>query len=234
MLFSILEINLLFAFFISFLYLGVIAYKFRYDYAYIEEKSPLLRDELRTFVDTAKEDGELLNNLRTEVLKRVHTIKLSSLINTNLLTKRILILGMFGFFIILISVGDLHFNFIEMVGNTINEDIEIKMENEKGIRDGGKDVTYVNDNIEYGDLSEVFGDGNLANLDGDELSLELNLLDSEIVLGDYNDIKEREFFPPNFPKEIYTSYDVSYTERIADEHKRLIKTYFDEIAVKGG
>ena len=135
----------------------------------------------------------------------------------------------FGFFIILISVGDLHFNFIEMVGNTINEDIEIKMENEKGIRDGGKDVTYVNDNIEYGDLSEVFGDGNLANLDGDELSLELNLLDSEIVLGDYNDIKEREFFPPNFPKEIYTSYDVAYNERIAKENQKVVKKYFQQI-----
>jgi len=230
LIFSFFEISWLFALFFTFFYATILGIKIfsMNDFRYVEEQSPILRDELRAVVDNAKEDNFIINELRIDVLKKLNQLHVSSLMDKKVLGKRIGIIGFLSFLIILMGVGNLHFNLVDFVGNVVQDNLD-KVDIEKEIRKSGEELVYIDEDLVYGNLNDVLGEGKLAKLGDEELILELNLVDSQIILGQSGEIKNREFFPPNFPKEIYTSYDISYNEKVSQENIDVVKTYFETI-----
>lgn len=228
--FSFFEISWLFAFLFTLFYATVLGVKIfsMDDFKYVEEQSPILKDELRAVVDNSKAENFIINELRVDVLKKLNELQVSSLMDRKVLTKRISFIGLLSFMVILVGVGDLHFSLVDLVGNVVNDKVD-DLVVEAGVREGSKDLVYVDDDLAYGNLNEVMGEGKLAKLGDEELTLELNLVDSQIVLGSSGEVKDREFFPPNFPKEIYTSYDISYNEKVSRENIDVVKTYFEAI-----
>ncbi len=55
-------------------------------------------------------------------------------------------------------------------------------------------------------------------------------MESDADVNDINQIRQEDFNAPIFPKEIYTSYDVAYNERIAKENQKVVKSYFEQIS----
>ena len=65
---------------------------------------------------------------------------------------------------------------------------------------------------------------------GEELILTINPLESDADTSKVKPNSEKDFDKPTFPKEIYTSYDVAYNERINKENQKVVKNYFEKIA----
>ena len=99
----------------------------------------------------------------------------------------------------------------------------------EAVRTSSQEAVYRNISITEGNLSEVLGNKSLAKLKKRDLKLMINPLLSEADPGSVSAPRAESFSPPNFPKEIYTSYDVSYNEKIAKQNQQIIKNYFEQI-----
>jgi len=87
-------------------------------------------------------------------------------------------------------------------------------------------------NLSYveGNLDDILGNRSIAKLGVKELSLIIRPLESDADLNNIKQVSKEDFNAPIFPKEIYTSYDVAYNDRIAKENQKLVKNYFEQIS----
>ena len=101
--------------------------------------------------------------------------------------------------------------------------------NKIGIRNYGQDPVKLNFFLSEGNISDILGNKSIAELGNKELQLGIGQLQSDADLSIVDGESELDFNQPNFPKEIYTSYDVSYNEKIDKENQKVVKNYFDQI-----
>src|SRR3989344_4363308 len=101
--------------------------------------------------------------------------------------------------------------------------------NKIGIRNYGQDPVKLNFFLSEGNISDLLGNKSIAELGNKELQLGIGQLQSDADLSIVDGESELDFNQPNFPKEIYTSYDVSYNEKIDKENQKVVKNYFDQI-----
>lgn len=203
-----------------FVRIGVNFYKNKY--MIVEEKVPELKEQLRTVADNVHKTNPILDSLKEDVVRNVSKVRTSSFIDTNTVTIRILMLTFFSIIVVIFSFLNVNFDFKLGAGFFGEPDV-------KDARFAGEELIDLNLTYIEGNLSDILGRGSIARLGTQELQLKINPLESDADIGNIKKVKEQDFNPPSFPKEIYTSYDVAYSEKIAKENQKVVKSYFEKI-----
>jgi len=192
-------------------------------YLLVESNVPELKEQLRTVADNIYRTNPILDSLKEDVVKNMGKIRTSHFIDFNTITMRILLLTLLSIVVVIISFVNVKFDFA-LHGILPFVDLE-----KPGVRGAGQEVLNINLTYLEGDINSIFGQGSIAKLGTEELLLTINPLASDADINNIKKIKDKDFNPPNFPKEIYTSYDVAYNEKITKENQKVIKNYFEKI-----
>ena len=190
-------------------------------YSIVESKVPVLNEQLRTVADNINRTNPIIDSLKDDVVKKMKNVKTSYFIDYRNIIIKIMILGGIAFLVIFLAFVNVYFSGTFM---KLTEPIK-----EIGIRKSGDEIIYRNVSVTEGNLSEILGNKSLAKLQKRDLKLTINPLLSEVDPSNIGEVKPESFSPPNFPKEIYTSYDVSYNEKIARENQEVVRSYFEQI-----
>lgn len=203
-----------------FIRIGITFYKSKY--IDVEEKVPELKEQLRTVADNIYRTNPIIDSLKEDVVKNIGRVRTSSFIDTNTITIRILVLTLFSIVVVVLSFLNVNFDARLGFGFLGGPDIQ-------KARFSGDEVIDLNLSYMEGNLTDILGQGSIARLGNKELQLLINPLASDADVGNFKKVKEQDFNPPSFPKEIYTSYDVAYSEKIAKENQNVVKKYFEKI-----
>ncbi len=188
----------------------------------VEEKVPELNEQLRTVEDNLDKENTITTWLNDEVIAKMKKIKTSFFIDLNDLKLKSASILLISLIIIIIAILNVNFD-AKLAAQKINA---------KGIftRQPLQEVTRIDlASLREGNLSDIFGNKSLAKLGTKELELTLNPLQSEINLQELTEAEKQTFTPPDFPKEIYTSYEQAYTENVPKENQKVIQRYFQQI-----
>lgn len=184
----------------------------------IEEKAPLLKEQLITVADNWQEDNAIVSALNEEVLRKMKHIETSSFLDYGKLTRELTVLAVVSF----ILIGAAAFNVEFLSAKELVEDLQ-------NLRKGPYEVDEALLEIEESqNLSEILGEEKITELGQQQLDLEIHPLKSDVDIGKVNDPEERNFREVP-PPEIRASSDVSFEENIPKEYQRIVKTYFKEI-----
>lgn len=192
-------------------------------YRLVEEKVPELRYQLTTVADNKYKVNPIIDSLREDVVRNVHKVRAADFIDTNTVAMKVLLLAIFSVIVVIISYYNVDLDFNLDVGGLGGEFTAPR------VRYAGQNVSNVNLTYLEGNLSDIFGEGSIAQLGVRELELTINPLASDADVRNLRNVRDHDFTPPSFPKEIYTSYDVAYEEKIARENQRVVRDYFERI-----
>lgn len=191
--------------------------KYYYD---VESKYPELNEKLRTVHDNVNKTNDITDSLKEDVLKFLHSISLSYFIDFHMAYLKVLLVAIFSVLIVVFAF--------------LNVNLDVNM-GFKLITDGnavGANVSAQNMDLDYfeGNLSDVLGKKSVAKIGNKELNLIINPAESDADVNNIKKVSQEDFNSPSFPKEIYTSYDVSYNDKIAKDNQKLVKSYFEQIS----
>ncbi len=185
----------------------------------IEEKFPVLKEQLITVADNLKEQNEIVESLNQEVLQKMKEIRTSSFLSFGKLTRELTVMAVISFIII----GSAAFNVKFLDFNAAMKELrEFKPFEQYDINQ---------ELLEYEEsqnLSEILGDKSVTALGQQQLDLEINPILSDVDIGKVKPPEERRFREVP-PPEIKATTDVSFEEQIPKQHQRIVKTYFKEI-----
>ena len=191
-------------------------------YLDVENKVPELKEQLRTAADNVYRTNPVVDSLKEDVVRNMRKVKTSYFIDEKSIGIKLIILCGLAFLIVFLAFLNVDFTGKLDFGNLT--DINLI-----GTRNYGQEATRLNFFLSEGNLSEIFGNKSIAELSNKELQIGIKPLQSDTDLNIIEGASEQEFNNPNFPKEIYTSYDVSYNEKISKENQKVVKNYFDQI-----
>ncbi len=197
--------------------LAYIFYKNKY--LEVENKVPELSERLRTVADNVNKSNPIIDSLKEDVVKGMSKIKTAYFINYHWVAVKILAIAIISILIVVASFLNVNFQFSFS-----------KIPFASQLRLAGQDVANLNLSYSEGNLSELYGNKSIARLGNKQLSLFLNPLESDADINSIKQVTKEDFNAPSFPKEIYTSYDVSYNDKIAKENQKLVKSYFEQIS----
>jgi hypothetical protein len=202
---------------IYFVYSFPRAYKKKVNYENVENKVPILNEQLRTSADNVDKEYEIVKSLHKDVVRKMKHINTSHFINFNKAGYRLLFVAILSFSIIALAAADVKFlDFKEVVSDV------------RKITSGQPSILSDID-PGTGEETDIFGEESIAQLGTNELNLEINPMASEIDINDIKDVEKKEF-SSNFPDEISAKSDSSYDDKIPKEHKDIVKRYFRGIA----
>ncbi|MBS3175112.1 hypothetical protein J4440_04485 [Candidatus Woesearchaeota archaeon] len=207
---------------IGYLIFSLVISKVNNIYTKVENKVPELNEQLRTAADNLYKSNPVVDSLKEDVVKNMKKVKTSYFINEKIIGIKLLILCGLSFLIVFLSFINVNFDFDLGIGNET-------ILNKIGIRNYGQDPVKLNFFLSEGNISDILGNKSIAELGNKELQLGIGQLQSDADLSIVDGESELDFNQPNFPKEIYTSYDVSYNEKIDKENQKVVKNYFDQI-----
>ena len=192
-------------------------------YFEVEQKTPSLNEQLRTVADNVNKTNPIIDELKDDVVKKMRDVKTSNFIDNKSLILRVLILGGLSFLILFLAY--INVDFTGEIQHAIIEPIK-----EIGTRRANtQEAISINISVTEGNLSEILGNNSLAKFKKDNPQLTINPLLSETDPSNIGQVQSESFTPPDFPKEIYTSYDVSYNEKVAKQNQQVVKDYFEKI-----
>lgn len=189
-----------------------------------ELTTPKLNEKLRTAADNTDKDNELVNALNEEVVRDMKYIETQKFLDYKDLSMKITLIVTVSFFTIILSYLNVGLDlpeFASRVDQPLNEIRE---------RIAGQEIPDINRVAEEGNISNILGDRSLALLGKKEILLEINPLESEVNLEEISEAEGKDFNPPSYPKEIYTSYDIASQERAPKQNSHIIKSYFEQIS----
>lgn len=222
----ILGLNWEYAMFPTILYFFVIFYLYlkNRNFRFVETRVRGLSEKLRTVADNVELRNEMIDDLKIDVLKDMRHVRVSYFINFRRLFFNLLGMGLFSLVILMVS-------FLNVNLEDIN--LPFGIDAGKGFRLGfgdDKSVEPVYYEVDISTSGAVYGDVSLAKLGNKELDLKIKPMESEIDITKVQElVKRKQFKAGDYPKEIYSRYDISYTEKIPKENQDIIKNYFKEI-----
>ena len=187
----------------------------------IEEKAPLLKEKLRTAAEYFKEENQIVDELNNEVIKDIKRVKSSFLVDYKTISYKLFGLIFLSFITITISLSNINLGGIDGISENLNRIIFISGEEKMEI----PEIAIAS---EEGDLN-IYADASVAELGLKKGTFEINALDSEIDVNKVSGVEKKNFAPKSIPKEIYTTYDVSYNESIPKENQKIVRNYFERI-----
>ena len=205
-----------------------IAYKF-YKIAFVnpykevEYTAPTLKEKLRTSADNTNQENFITEELHKEVLSDIKNVKSSYMVDYRNLYVKLISLAVCSFIVIIISNSQVNFGGFGALGLAVSN---------LGFDHGptGKTIDIPNVTLasEAGDL-DIYGNSHVAELDLKKLQFEINPVDSDINIHDIKDVEKKEFAQQTIPKDIYTTYDIAFSDKIPKENQKIVKKYFDKI-----
>ena len=187
-------------------------------YLIVEDKVRELKEQLRTVVDNVNRTNPIVDSLKEDVVRNMRRVKTSYFIDFNSLNIRLIIFGCLTFMVLLLALLSVKFDFNGF-----------KLPDVSLIRSATNQTEQLKFSLSEGNLSDILGNKSILGLGNKQLQLTINPLDSDSDINTAKQTSKEDFNTPDFPKEIYTRYDVSYQEKIAKENQRLVKDYFDKI-----
>src|SRR3989344_1086445 len=219
LIFNLLNISWYYSFIPALGYLfGIFIYTYLMNlFLVVEKKVPEMHEQLRTVADNVYRSNDIIDSLKQDVLRNMKHVKTSYFMDLKNVSRRIIALCVLGFVIVLLSFFNVKFDFAGFVAPT-------DFINEIGIRNSRPDVVRLDYSLSEGNLSDILGNKSLAELGTKEFRLQINPLESDADLSIISEEdSEKDFSEPNFPKEIYTRYDVAYNEKIAKENQEVVR-----------
>ncbi len=184
----------------------------------LEEEYPQLREKLRTSKDYKDEDNAVVSALHTEVINLVNQADINALLNKRRLFLKVSGIAVFFFVTLMLSAaGFTVMNIYRSFGTNPIDMEQIRARANMFRPDKGLDMT-----------TEYLENGSVAELGQDELNLSLDIYDTEIDITDIKKPEEKEF-GDSFPVDPDGAGQEIFDEKISDEHKDVIKNYFDKI-----
>ncbi|GEM_PF-3239616 len=223
---TLFRLSWMYSFVPTVLYLGIALwyYRKRNNLLQVETHFPFLSEALRTAADTVyTQSNEIIDSLRHDVLKQMKKVKTSSFIDFPSLWLKLASVVLVSFLVVFLAILNVNFS------------VEFHPElpavvKALTVRTAGQDVPRVDlSSLEAQNLTGIFGNRSLATLGTKEILLELHPLQSEINLNEQTAVEPKDFQPPQFPKEIYSSSESAYTEKISKKNEALVKSYFEQI-----
>lgn len=193
------------------------AYKKKVNLEEVENKVPILNEQLRTSADNISKPYPIVQSLHEDVLRKMRHVNTSAFINFNKTGYRLLLVALLSFGIISLAAADV--KFIDF--NKVVSDVKRMTSQTPSI--------FSDVDPGAGEETDIYGEESIAELGTNELNLEINPMASEIDINDIQDVQKREFIS-TFPEEIAAKSDSSYDDNIPKEHKEIVKRYFREIA----
>lgn len=189
----------------------------------VEQKVPELDEQLQTVEDNLGRESTILAMLNEDVVRKMKKIKTSLFVNVHDLTVKSVSILLISLIVILVAI--------------LNVNFDAKLAAEKAaaplkniIRQPSQEIPRVDlASLREGNFSDIFGNKSLAKLGSKELQLVVNPLQSEINLDEVSEAESGDFTPPDFPREIVTSYEDAYAENVPKENQDIIKRYFQQI-----
>lgn len=220
---TIFHFSIYFAFIPSlvFFVFNLIFIFYKNKYIVAEEKVPELNERLRTVADNLDRSNPILDSLKEDVVRSMTRVKADYFIDYTGVAIRILFLTIISILVIIASFLNVSFDF---------NFSDLPIIRGQSVRLAGQEVADLNLTYLEGNLSDILGEKSIAKLGTKQLKLVINPLESDADINNIRQVKEQEFNPPVFPKEIYTSYDVAYNDRIAKENQKVVKNYFQQIS----
>ncbi|MFA4886807.1 MAG: hypothetical protein WC595_01205 [Candidatus Nanoarchaeia archaeon] len=215
-----------FAFLPTTIYLVILAYRQTKNNPYLrtEKTTPALHEKLRTAVDNIDKENEIVELLHQEVVRDLKKVETAKFIDFHELSIKTVLLLTVSFLIIVVSYLNVGLDLPDFARKAQAPLTQLKE------RIAGQDVPNIDRNVPDGNLTSVLGNKSLALLGKREIILQLNPLQSEVNLEDIKDAEEKDFNPPAYPKEIYTSYDAASAEQQPKQNAKVIKTYFQQLS----
>lgn len=187
----------------------------------VEQEVPELNEQLRTAADNISLDNSIVNMLKQDVLKNLKKVRLSYFLDYRHLLYKMTGLFCLSFLVVFIAYMNVGFNF-----NFVTDGIF----GDSGGGKSGPDPENIKIAYRDGNLSNILGEVSVVQLGNEELNLEINPTKSEININEISEAGNEEFVAPQFPKEIYTSYDNAYKDQVPKQNQKIVKEYFKNLA----
>lgn len=192
-------------------------------YKEVEKSAPPLKEKLRTAADNTDTDNFIVQELNKEVVNDIKNVKSSYMVDYRNLYTKLISLAICSFLVLIIANFQLNLGGFNAIGLAIGN-----LAFDNGPTGKVIDIPNVTLISEEGSL-DIYGKASVANLDLKKLEFEINPLDTEINLHDIKDVEKKEFSSQTIPKDIYTTYDIAYSDKIPKENQKIVKKYFDKI-----
>lgn len=185
----------------------------------VEEKVPVLYEQIRTAADNLDKDNIMVHSLNQDVIAKMKKVRTSYFLSFNKLAIKLFLIAAFSFFIILFSSFNVQ---LPDVGDLI-QNIKIPKfmdERERALQE--QEALLVESE------HDIYGESSIAELSNKELELEIKPIASEIDISKVEELEERQF-RSEFPIEIYATADASFEDNIPKENQQIVKNYFNGI-----
>ncbi len=218
---SIFDLNPIYALVPSVIYIMVYLYiKLGKDKGVIVESHyDILKEKLRTAEDNIKLENPVVDELQSEIMKDMKTVRVSSFLNIKSISFKIIGTIAMCFMIVIFAFFNINFITIkDFLGGALGIDEPSKSE-----IIGTNIVPEVN-------LSEdIYGKESVAKLGNMELGIKIQPVGYKVNVRETGKAEQR-VFTTTFPSEVFVESASVYEEKIPQEDHELVKNYFKKLA----
>ncbi|MBN2422350.1 hypothetical protein JXB41_03920 [Candidatus Woesearchaeota archaeon] len=185
----------------------------------LEQKYPELKEKLRTSNDYKEKNNPVVLALHTEVINLVTNVDINALVSRKNISLKVICISLLFFFTIFIS--SLNFNI-----NNITRSVAIAPVDFTDIKNRAND--FIKNTINFQLTQDYLENGSVAELGDQELNLSIETYSTDIDVSQIENPEKKEF-GETYPEEIEGYAQEVYEDKITEEHKDVIKTYFDQL-----
>lgn len=191
----------------------------------VEKFYPQLNEKLRTAVDYAKVENEIVDELHREVISEMREVAASSFFNRKETFEKIGVIIVLCF--VIVGVTLLGVNFGAFKGKL--KDVFGSL-GEGG--DGGDYNGQIAQTVGGGAVNkDIFGLRSIAKLGDKEMEVQLKTSSYEFIVREAGEVADEEEFQSQFPDEVISVESKNYNEVIPGEKDKqdIIKSYFKKL-----
>ncbi len=190
--------------------------------AYVEEKAPILYEQLRTAADSIGKENDVVRELHNDVVRKMREVRNSYFIGFGKLTGRLFTLIIISFVSIFAAATDVHLlDFNKVVSD---------LQRGRGFMQYDINESLLQFNESYND--DIFGNKSLAQLGTEELNLQITPLQTDIDISQVKPPEERDFRQSSAAKDIKAVADASYGDPIPQGYSKIVRNYFRDLDTK--
>jgi len=199
--------------------------------AEVERKYAGLDEKLRTAAQYLRYSNPVIDDLKTQVVSQMHTVKSSSFFHTRRTTTKVSLAVLLCFLIILSSHFDKHFFDLKYgIQQQLDKIPEIVKKAADRLAPEDDTPRLFDEDGQAGNLAnrDIYGDKSLAELGDDVVNMEMHSLNFRLSLKEEQELVSDEF-EDSFPSDIYAEGASTFKETIAVSDQEVVKKYFKSL-----
>ncbi|MBI2651381.1 hypothetical protein HYX01_02840 [Candidatus Woesearchaeota archaeon] len=186
----------------------------------VESKYAPLKEKLRTAADNIKDENPVVDELEEEVVHELKNVNLSSFIQTNKISLKIIAAILLSFAIVFATMMNLYIvNLSKFLGNVpqlLNTINPIKKASNALLG-------------EINESNDIYGESKLAVLGNKQIDIKIKPVNYEVNVREEGDAEQKQF-DEIFPANVKVEQSSALEEKIPEEQQELVKSYFNKIA----